>query len=100
MEHCLYYCTEILDAALNCKKKKIIKYKMHQILPLKLYSQRSLEIVAKKIVFIASLRLFCEMILTVRVKSMMTHLCFTARTFCRQRPHECGLFFLETRLTS
>lgn len=49
MEHCLYYCTEILDAALNRKKKKkIIKYKMHQILPLKLYSQRSLEIVAKK----------------------------------------------------
>lgn len=49
MEHCLYYCTEILDAALNRKKKKIIKYKMHQVLPLKLYSQLSLEIVAKKL---------------------------------------------------
>lgn len=73
---------------------------MHQVLPLKLYSQLSLEIVAKKIVFIASLRLFYEMILTVLFKSMMTHFYFTARTFCCQRPHECGLFFLETHLTS
>lgn len=59
MEHCLYYYAEILDATLNCKKKII---KMQQILP-----QCSIKIVVK-IVFIASLRLFYEMILTVLFK--------------------------------